>query len=492
MVNQYKKKYRSQVEQATNVSIAAQVSHSTPTLPRSINDIDLLGRESLYQEAIHQTQPLADKGSNLARSTRKLVQNGNARHAQLHKQTAERMIVEGREMSDLIKGRHQAATSAEVVVAHDFKNHHTGADAGIINPASQHPKNVADVRIATDSQSRRDILFLIEDPNHKIKFYRSGGQVKTGSPDYVSRSLEILPEKFDYGQTAYVDAKYVNLDGTPRVAPDAFSEAQAQRLRRSKVRLRGFKDLEARAEQLTDDLINAQVDGLSPESRARLIQLRDDIAKTYRGGRLAGRIAAGAATAAASAALLTIIIQVASGGEINLKEIGQASGKAALYGAGGTLVEGGFYHVATHMGATPEVAQATAQQTLAVGFCLIAAATDIWSEVSATRRGEISKKNAASGACAKVALDCLPLVLAPLGLIGLPILLGAQIGGRYIISHLRQIDHAMEDLVSADLKLIENLHGSVDHMLKQSEMMSQECLDTDLLFKHVMSQSPSY
>lgn len=474
-------------ERGINTSLVAQAAQSPHYSPRPITDTGVLGRESLYQEAIHQTHPLAAEGSGLARGTRQLVQNGNARHPQLSEQTSQRMITETREMSDLIKGRHRSATAAEVVVAHDLKNHHAGSDTGMVNPANQRPQNVVDVRIAADSQARRDILFLIEDPKKGIKFYRSGGQVKTGSSSYVSRSLEVLPEKLDYGQTAYVDAKYVNADGTPRIGPEAFSEAQAQRLSRSKVRLRGFKDLEQRAGQLMEDIAQAQVDGFSPEGRARLIQLREDIAQNYRGGRLAGRIATGAATAAASAALFTLIIQAASGGEIDVKELGQASGKAALYGAGGAVAETVVYHGATKVGMAPEVAQSTAQQTIAVGFCLVAVATDIWSEVSAAKRGELTVKGAASGASAKVALDFLPLVVAPLGLFGVPILLGAQIGGRWVISRLREMDRAMDELITVDLMTLSSLQSSIDLMIEESEDVLRECEETDALFNRIMA-----
>lgn len=486
-----KKKEAVRGEAGVAASVAAEASTVVRISTRPVGDPGVLTRESVFREAIHQTSPLAEAGSGLENRTLKLVQNGNARHPLLNEATSRRLITEGRDLTDLLKGRYPSATPAEVVVAHDFKVQNTGGDPGIVNPAPHRSPNVVDVRVAADCQSRRDILFLIEDPKKGLRFYKSGGQVKTGSAGYVSRSLEGLPEKLDYGQTAYVDAKYVNADGTPRIGPDAFSESQARRLQQSKVRLRGIKDLERRADQLADDIAKHAGDGLSPESRAQLQQLRDDIARAYRGRALAGRVAGGAAIAAASAALLTLIVQVASGGEVEVTDIRDAAGKGALFGAGGALAEAGIYHAATHVGAAPEVARAAAHQGVAVGFCLIAVGTDVWSEVAAARRGDISAASAASGSCAKAALDLLPLVLAPLGLWGVPVLLGAQLGGRWVISRLRAMDEALGALVIEDLGAAAALHSSLDQMLDEADALQSECASTDDIFRSVMAPRPS-
>lgn len=288
-----KKKVTVGGEAGVAASVAAEASGVVNISSRWVGDPAVLARESAFREAIHQARPLADAGSGLEQRTLRVVRNGNARHAVLSEATSRRLITRARDLTDLVKGRYPSSTPAEVVVAHDFKVHNAGGDARIVNPAPHRSPNVVDVRVAADCQSRRDILFLIEDPKTGLRFYKSGGQVKTGSPGYVSRSLEGLPDKLDYGQTAYVDAKYVNPDGTPRVGPNALSQSQARRLQQCKVTLRGIEDLEARANQLTDDIASHAADGLSPESRAQLQQLRDDIARAYQGRALAGRVAGG-------------------------------------------------------------------------------------------------------------------------------------------------------------------------------------------------------
>ena len=165
-------------------------------------------------------------------------------------------------------------------------------------------------------------------------------------------------------------------------------------------------------------------------------------------------------------------MQVASGGEVEVTDIRDAAGKGALFGAGGALAEAGIYHAATHAGAAPEIARAAAQQGVAVGFCLIAVGTDVWSEVAAARRGDISAASAASGSCAKAVLDLLPLVLAPLGLWGVPVLLGAQLGGRWVISRLRAMDQALGALaVIEDLGAAVALHSSLDQMLDEADAL---------------------
>lgn len=468
-------------------SVAAAASTVVKISTRPVADPGILARESVFREAVHQVCPLAEAGSGLESRTLKLVQNGNARHTLLNEATSRRLITEGRDLTDLLTGRYPSSTPAEVVVAHDFKVQNAGGDPGIVNPAPHRSPNVVDVRVAADCQSRRDILFLIEDPKKGLRFYKPGGQVKTGAPGYVSRSLGGLPERLGYGQTAYVDAKYVNPDGTPRVDPDAFSESQARRLQQSKVRLRGIKDLETRANQLEDDITKHAGDRLSPESRAQLQQLRDDIARAYKGRALAGRVAGGAAAAAVGAALLALIVQVASGGQIEMTHIRDAAGKGALFGAGGALAEAGLYHAATHAGVAPEAARAAAQQVVAVGFCLVAVGTDVWSEIAAARRGDISTASAVSGSCAKAALDLLPLVLAPLGLWGIPVLLGAQLGGRWVIGRLRAKDEALGALIIEDLGAAAALHSSLDQMLDEADALQSECASTDDIFRSVMA-----
>ena len=229
-----------------------------------------------------------------------------------------------------------------------------------------------------------------------------------------------MAETPGYGKVGYVDARYVNSDGTPRIAPDGFTKAQARRLQRAKVRLRGIKDLEARAEDLVKNMEKYREDGLEPVAREQLRQLRDDIARAYQPGKIAMRLVGGVATVAATAAVLTLVLQLATEGKIELSAVGDSAKTGALYGGGSVLVDAGIYHVATLLGKTPEVAKSYAQNGVAAGFCLFVVGVDMLSEIKSVRDGEVTTANALAGTAVKVALDVLPFAAAPLGLAGIP------------------------------------------------------------------------
>jgi len=487
--NNYKRKVNSITANAaaagaSSVGIASPVDISA----KPVTDPNVLDQGGVFSEAVHQTRPLAEPGSDLAKQASNLIRNGNARHPQLGDETTQRLVTEGKELSDFLKGRYPESKAAEIVVAHDFKAAHAGLESGIINasPSTNPSSNVVDVRVSPDPQARRDILFLIEDEKRQLRFYRSGGQVKTGANSYVSKTVAQLPDLIDYGETAYVDAKYVNPDGSPKVGPDAFTAKQAQLLQKAKVRLRGIPNLEERSEALIKNIVEHGHDGLDPIARQQLKQLRDDIASAYQPGSVAARLAVGAATSAASAALITLAVQVASGGDVDVTAVGSAAKRGALFGAGGTLADAGIYHAATHLGVAPEIAKSLAQQGVTAGFCLITIGTDVLSEVRAANAGELATADAIAGSSAKTALALLPCMLTSLGLAGVPLLVGAQLGGRWAIAKVREADRRLKMLIEEDLQQVASLQSRLDCMDSTCAELRRECDETDEIFDTVM------
>ncbi len=154
----------------------------------------------------------------------------------------------------------------------------------------------------------------------------------------------------------------------------------------------------------------------------------------YQSRNVGTRVAGGAAIAAATATIMTLALQVASGGDVDVAAVVKAAGKGALVGAGGALADAGIFHLASALGMAPEAAKAMAQNGVATGFCLMAVGTDVLAEMKSARRGDISKADAGTGSAAKSALNVISLNLAPLGIAGVLSSIGIQTVGRWIIA----------------------------------------------------------
>ena len=471
---------------AAAASSAAGVVSPVGVVAKPITDPDVLDQRRLFDEANRQTRPIADPGTRDAGQAAKAVQEGTARPHGLHPETCRRLVTEGTDLEGLLSGANSEGKAAEVVAALDYRDLHAGRDPGMVNPPKQPASNCEDVRLNPDNVGRKDLLFrfrtkdgtLISVPN---------GQVKTGSARYVADDLVRMTETPGAGKTGYVDSRFVNRDGSPRVVPDAFTESQARRLREAGVELRGIRDLDKRAGQLIKNIKRHRKDGLDPAARRQLKQLRSDISRAYQWKDVAKRMAGGAATAAASAAIVTLVVQAASDGEVDVAAVGEAAGEAALFGGGGALADAGLYQVGTRsLDLTPEAAKAFAQNGVAAGFCLLAVGTDLFDEVTAARAGEISFADAVAGSSAKAALDLLPFVLAPLGIAGVPVLVGAQLAGRWVIARLREADRKVQLAAEENLRQIAGLHARLDRMEAEMKRVAIECEDTDRIFASAM------
>ena len=474
------------------VGSAAAVTPNAVTAPvitpPAVTDPSIINEANVFSEAVYQTRPLVAEGSREAAQAARAVGDGTALPNGLRPETCERLVTNGKELGSLVSGANPNGKAAEVVAVSDYRDLHAGRDPGITNAPHKIADNVADIRLSPDHASRKDLVFQFR-AKDGMRITKPNGQVKTGSGRYVSRKLVQMAESPGYGQVGYVDSRFVNPDGTPRVAPDGFSKAQARRLQKAKVQLRGIQDLDSRAEKLVENIAKHGDDGFNPVARQQLQQLRDDIAKAYRLRNVGPRVAGGAAVAAATAVILSLIVQVASGGEIDIAEVGKTAGKGALFGAGGAIAEAGIFHGVSSLGMTPEAANAVAQNGVAVGFCLLAVGTDVFAEIKSARQGDISMANAVAGSAVKSALDVLPLVLAPLGIAGIPILIGAQIGGRWGIARVREADRKLEIAIEEDLQKVSRLHMILDQREREFESVVRACDETDALFEQVMCQT---
>ena len=483
--NERRRKSR-EANAAAAASSAAGVASPVGVVAKPITDPDVLDQRRLFDEANRQTRPIADPGMRDAGQAARVVQEGTARPQGLHPETCRRLVTEGTDLEGLLSGPNPEGKAAEVVAASDYRDLHDGRDPGMVNPPKRLASNCEDVRLNPDNAGRKDLLFrfrtkdgtLISVPN---------GQVKTGSARYVADDLVRMAETPGAGKIGYVDSRFVNPDGSPRVAPDAFTESQARRLREAGVELRGIRDLDKRARELLKNIKRHGKDGLDPAARRQLKQLRKDIARAYQWKGVASRMAGGAATAAASAAIVTLVVQAASDGEVDVAAVGEAAGEAALFGGGGALADAGLYQVGTrYLDLTPEAAKAFAQNGVAAGFCLLAVGTDLFDEVAAARAGEISFDDAVAGSSAKAALDLLPFVFAPLGIAGVPLLVGAQLAGRWVIARAREADQKIQLAAEENLRQIAGLHARLDRMEAEMKRVAIECEDTDRIFAAAM------
>jgi hypothetical protein len=455
-----------------------------------ITDPLILNEGSVLKEALYQTAtPLAVPGTPEAGQAAQTIAGGSSLPNGLRPDTCKGMATEPSGLSRVTGGRYPESAAAEIVVVHDYKELHAGKHPGIVNPPERIADNVADIRLSPDPTSRKDLVFRFRTKDGML-ITKYNGQVKTGSSQYIADSLTEMAEKPGYGKVGYIDSRFVNGDGTPRVAPDAFTEAQARHLQKTGVRLRGIPNLEDRAEKLIDNVKRHSADGLDPVARQELQQFRDDIARAYEPKGITTRVLSGVAVAAATAALVSLVIQFASNGEIDVAALGEASGKAALFGAGGAALDAGIYHVATQMGYAPEAAQTIAQNGVASGFCLLAIGADLWSEIQAARNGEISVANAVAGSAGKVSLDLLPFVLAPLGWIGVPILIGAQLGGRWAIAKWRESNEQLYWAIQEDFGMVLEMDHIIEDMDFRITALVEASDENDRIFAKIMGHQP--
>lgn len=427
---------------------------------RKVTDPKILDQQELFNEAKRQCEPLLKAGKKLVNAKR-FIGKYTARPNGLNDDTIRKILSKGSDLKSLCRGANPEGKVKEVVAAYEYKKMQSGDATRIVNPPKHNSPNVRNTRLSPDMCSKRDLLFEIDLGDDRL-ILTGGGQVKTGTAKYIADSLADMAQKEGYGKTAILDAKYVNPNGTPRIASDAFTSGQARKIQESGVRLRGVKDLDIRGKELLKNINQTEKDGLDPVARKQVKQLQADIAKAYKGKAIAGRVAGNAALAFAAAAVLSLVVQYATNKRVDIKPVLMSGGQAAVYGGAGVLADAGLYQIAVKMGRTAQEAKAFAQQGVTIGFCVLAAASDAISEFKSYKTGEITALDAVAGGSFKAALDLLPIITAPLGLLGIPICVGAQIGGRLLISKIRAADEVIFEKIQAMNRRIDHLEDLSD------------------------------
>ena len=468
---------------------AAVIPGASPDIaPRVVSDPLVIEQGRAYHEAHRQMTPLAGAGTPEAKQASRFFERFTARPRGLSSAAAYDMVTREGDVSSLLAGANPEGKVKEIIAALELKGQTRGDAGRIVNAAKQAPGNVRDVRLSPDNACTRDLVFVVGPEDGPI-FVVPGGQVKTGSGKYLADSLTKMATKANYGKTAYVDARFVNPDGSPRVAADAFTPGQAQKLRAAGVKLRGILDLDARGAALEDALRRGARDGLDPLAREQQRALRSEIARAYSAGGVASRVGTGLAMGAAMGLVMALLVQLIASGEVDPTQLCLASARAGAIGAGGVLADAGVYHLAVKAGLVPEAAKSVAANTVAIGFALVSIAFDVVSELRALRSGEISVAGAISGTLAKVALDLLPIALAPLGLLAVPIVIVAQIGGRWLLARRREGDRKLQAEIQADLDARHRLHQRLDAAREATADVLKTCAETDDLFAQVMGPS---
>jgi hypothetical protein len=464
----------------------ASMAGTTKITPRPAADPTVLLRQSVFVEALRQTQPLAAANTCEASEIAKVVVRDTARARGLTEKVAMQKVTQGRSLESLISGANPKGTMAEVVAAHDYRKLHGAEPNGIINPPKHVASNVVDIRLSPDHAARKDLIFAFKKNDGRVLF-KHNGQVKNGGTQYVTNTLVDMANTPDYGKVGYVDAKLVNADGSPKVGPGTFTEVQAQKLKAAKVRLRGILDLEQRAKDLEQDIRAARKDGLTPKARHEIETFRADISNAYSADGVARRMGGASAAAAASAAVISLVVQLATEGKVDVTALGKATATGAVVAAASSALDSGLYHAGTRLlDMAPEMAKEVAGQTIAAGFCLLAVRTDLVAEAKALENGEITVESAIAGASVKTALDVLPLVMTPLGLVGLPVLVVAQLGGRYLVAKARAADGQLQLAIDEDLKAAADLEARMDGFSAKVTEIEADCDETDRLFAQTL------
>jgi hypothetical protein len=165
-----------------------------------------------------------------------------------------------------------------------------------------------------------------------------------------------------------------------------------------------------------------------------------------------------------------------------------AGASGAVAGAGGVLADGLLYHAGTELlNLPPEVAQSLARQGVAAGFCLLAIGVDVKTEWDAVQRGEASPTAGLSRAAFFTALDSLPLVVAPLGWVGIPLLIVLQMGGRSLAAQARERDARLAQAIAADMAQADRLEWRLRRLARAADMALADSATTDALYHAAMA-----
>lgn len=363
----------------------------------------------------------------------KAVQAGTANPRPISYETSKRYVKTTQTTETFFKGANPIGKAAEVFVVADLKDFHNGMNEKIINPPKHPAKNFVDVKVNPDPSGRQDLVFVFKNNKGRL-VYRTWGQVKTGSPYYISGRLLKMAKTPGYGKVAYLDSRFVNVDGTPRVAPDGFSASQAEKIKAAKITLRGFKNLESRAKSFVENYSTVK-NGQRATTTIQEVEVKEKVTVSYKRSKsktvnptkmaykakgVAWRACKGSLVGALTAGGLTAAIQCKRKGlkEVEWKEVGKS---AAVGGAVSTVtvgVDAALFYGSRKIGEVvgKKVAAEAAKKIANVGtaglFGVVSSAMDIHSGYKAVEDGDKEVADVVVETTVSVLLSAAPIAVA--------------------------------------------------------------------------------
>jgi hypothetical protein len=363
----------------------------------------------------------------------KAVQEGTAHVHSISYETSKRYVTATPTAENLFNGANPIGKAAEAVVASDLKDFHKGFSDRIINPPKNPAKNFVDVKINPDPIGKQDFVFVFKNSKGR-PVYRTWGQVKTGRPYYVADRLIKMSKMPGYGKVAYLDSRFVNADGTPRVAPDGFTATQAEKIKAAKLTLRGFKDLHARAKAFVENYETLK-EGQKPKATYQEAEVKEKVKVTYKKAKTKAfnpitneykargvlkRACKGSLIGALTAGGLTAAIQWKKKGfkKVEWKEVGQSAGVGGAVSFAAVGVDAAVFHSSRKIGealgknVTAEAAKKIANVGTTGLFSVVSSAMDIHSGYKAVQDGDKEVADAVVETTVSVLLNAAPVVVA--------------------------------------------------------------------------------
>lgn len=318
------------------------------------------------------------------------------------------------------------------------------------------PSNYVRAWLNPDTSSARDLLYevRISDTRH---IFVPGAQVKVGDPEYIARSLLSHAHDPRYAKICDVDARLVCLDGTPRVAPNAFTRGQAEALKKAGIKFVGIEHLEQDAKR-----VHAGLKGIY--GRERVVYERELIIKANYAPRqvasragFAGGIAFVVVAGTASYQQYSYYRKAVKEGRIKndpetrreyTKQATKTVAKQAAIGGAmavaATVIEAVVFHAAKIV-----TSSKTALLVAALPVCVAAVAVDIYGEYALVKRGESTIGWAIFHGTLKVTADALPLVLTGFGPAGTIVGVGVGIVLRWCSDYIRKAEAEIGEILPA-------------------------------------------
>ena len=369
------------------------------------------------------------------------------RTGRLSRETALRLASGAGTIEGFVNGANAHGKCAELISMGVRNNLNDSSSPWVVINAPKVPENFVRSYVSPDPTSARDLIYEVRISGGRHVFV-AGAQVKVGRPSYISRSLLAHASDSRYSKTCDVDARFVEVDGLPRVGPGAFTKGQAAALRKAGFRFVGIEHLEQDARRIHAGLVGIRERELLNRQQELLV------ATGYAPKRVAMR-----AGIAGGATVITVVVgescrqyasyrrAVEAGRMPNrldarkefvrqaTKSVATQAAIAGGFVAAGTMVEAGAFHVAKNFMPAPK-AQFTATVVIAAGY----ASLDIIAEVVECRNGRISATEAVVCACIKTAANGLSIVLGVVaGRVGATVGMLVSTGIKWGLQRVRKV-----------------------------------------------------